>query len=90
MAVGQQRQPAVAQAVAAPRGAGAEAGGSGEQLLDRADADQARAGERRVVDPVAVQPDADAAWPPRRRADLAPGLEDQDRLDAGRGASRRT
>ena len=86
MAVGQQRQPAIAQAMAAAGGIGAEAGGRGEQLLDRVDPDDAGAAERRVVDPVAVEPQAARLAAGRQRAELAAGLEDDDRLHAGGGA----
>ena len=50
VAVGEAGQPALAQPVAAARGARAQAGGGGEQLLDRTDPDQAGPGEGRVVD----------------------------------------
>ncbi len=86
MAVGQQGETAAPQPVAAARGTSAQAGGGGEQLLDRRHAHQAGAGEGGVVDLVPVQPQADAAGPLRRRMELPAGLEHQHRLDPRRGA----
>ena len=87
--VGEQREPALAQPVAAACSAWAQAGGSGEQLLDRADPDQAGPSEGRVVDLVPVQAQAGAAGPLRRRAELPAGLEHEHGLDAGGGARSR-
>ncbi len=89
MTVGEQREPALAQPVAAACGAWAQAGGSGEQLLDRADPDQASPSEGGVVDLVPAQAQTGAAGALRRRAELPAGLENEHGLDAGGGARSR-
>ena len=86
MTVGEQREPALAQPVAAACSAWAQAGGSGEQLLDRTDPDQASPSEGGVVDLVPAQAQTGAAGALRRRAELPAGLENEHGLDAGGGA----